>query len=79
MRDCRAPALRRDVEGLLDDIEHQLTEVTGETERLRTDMRLIRSDFDLSAEPGAGVESYDNFEERLEALPYGGVHAVQAS
>ncbi len=77
LRDHQASALRRDVEGLLEDIEHQLTEVTDETERVRMDMRLIRRDFDLAAEPGAAVENYDSFRERLEALPYGGVQAVQ--
>ncbi|MCJ1703450.1 AAA family ATPase [Rathayibacter sp. VKM Ac-2926] len=79
LRDHQASALRRDVEGLLEDIEHQLTEVTDETERVRKDMRLIRRDFDLAAEPGSVVENYDDFKERLEALPYGGVQAVQAS
>lgn len=78
LRDHRTSALRRDVEGLFEDIEHQLTEVTDETERVRKDMRLIRRDFDLAAEPGAVVENYDDFKERLEALPYGGVQAVQA-
>lgn len=79
LRDHPTSALRRDVEGLLEDIEHQLTEVTDETERVRKDMRLIRKDFDLAAEPGAVVENYDDFRELLEALPYGGVQAVQAS
>lgn len=78
LRDHRASALRRDVVGLFEDIEHQLTEVTDETERVRKDMRLIRRDFDLAAEPGAVVENYEDFKERLEALPYGGVQAVQA-
>ncbi|GAA4726584.1 hypothetical protein GCM10025782_26230 [Pedococcus ginsenosidimutans] len=79
LRDHPTSALRRDVEGLLEDIEHQLTEVTDETERVRKDMRLIRKDFDLAAEPGAILENYDEFRERLEALPYGGVQAVQGS
>lgn len=77
LRDHKSSALRRDVESLLEDIEHQLTEVTDETERVRTDIRLIRRDFDIAAEPGAHVENYDEFKERLEALPYEGVQAVQ--
>lgn len=77
LRDHQASALRRDVESLFEDIEHQLTEVTDETERVRKDMRLIRRDFDLAAEPGAVVENYGAFKERLESLPYGGVQAVQ--
>lgn len=79
LRDHPTSALRRDVEGLLEDIEHQLTEITDETERVRKDMRLIRKDFDLAAEPGAIVENYDEFKQRLGALPYGGVQAVQGS
>lgn len=79
LRDHPTSALRRDVEGLLEDIEHQLTEVTDETERVRKDIRLMRKDFDLAAEPGAIVEDYDGFRERLDALPYGGVQDVQGS
>ncbi|WP_449279171.1 ATP-dependent nuclease [Leucobacter sp. GX0328] len=78
LRDHQVSALRRDAESLFEDIEHQLTEVTDETERVRRDMRLIRRDFDLATEPGQIIENYDAFKERLQALPYGGVHAVQA-
>lgn len=78
LRDHQTSALRRDAENLFEDIEHQLTEVTDETERVRWDMRLIRRDFDLATKPGSSIENYDAFKERLQALPYGGVQAVQA-
>lgn len=79
LRDHPATALRRDAEALLEDIEGQLTEVTNETEEVRSAIRLIRSDFHLAEAPAAPVEKYDELSARLKALPYGGVRSVQAA
>lgn len=79
LRDHPATTLRRDVEALLEDIEGQLTDVTDETEEVRSAIRLMRSDFHLAEAPGAPVDEYDELKARLEALPYGGVRAAQAA
>ena len=79
LRDHPMSALRRDVDSLLEDIESQLTEVNDETEQVRAAIRMIRNDFKLSEEPGAIVADYERFKTRLEALPYGGVQAVQSA
>ncbi len=79
LRDHPTSALRRDAESLLEDIESQLIEVNEETEQVRASIRMTRRDFKLAEEPGAGIDDYENFKSRLEALPCGGLEAVQTS
>lgn len=78
LRDHPKTAARREVNKLLEDIESQLTEVTDETENMRSAIRLIRADFKLAEEPGAPVDDFETLVERLAHLTYEGVRAAQA-
>lgn len=77
LRDHQKTASRREANKLLEDIENQLTEVTDETESMRSAIRLIRADFKLTEEPGASVEDFGALVERLAHLTYEGVRAAQ--
>ena len=77
LRDHQKTASRREVNKLLEDIESQLTEVTDETESMRSAIRLIRADFKLTEEPGAPVDDFEALVERLAHLTYEGVRAAQ--
>lgn len=77
LRDHEKTASRREVNKLLEDIESQLTEVTDETESMRSAIRLIRADFKLTEEPGAPVDDFEALVERLAHLTYEGVRAAQ--
>jgi hypothetical protein len=76
-RDHKTSALRREVAILLGDIDSQLTEVTQETEGVKSALRLIAVDFKLAEDPGKAVEPFDELVRRLAQLPYEGLQAVQ--
>lgn len=77
VRDHPAASTRREVDNLLEDIEGQLTEVTDETEAMRSEIRLIRKDYSLADEPALTVDNFDDLLDRLNRLTYEGVRSVQ--
>lgn len=78
-KDHPTKARRGDVQQLLEDIVAQLEDTGAEAEKVRDDVRSIRSDFNVSTEPAASIDNYDELKRRLEALTYAPVLLVQDS
>jgi hypothetical protein len=77
LRDHPFGAKRHEVVALLEEIESQLVEVTDETEQIRTNMRLLRTEFALAEEPESNVGTFDVLVERLNDLQYAGLREAQ--
>lgn len=76
-RDHPKAVRRQDVTALMEDITAQLTDLSEENEKLRSNIRKIKADFYLLDEPTAFVEDFAGLIARLDSLPYEGLRAVQ--
>lgn len=77
LKDHPNGARRRDVQLLLEDIVAQLEETGAEAEKIRDDVRSLRTDFHISTEPATLIDDYVGLKDRLEALTYAPILEVQ--
>ena len=78
-RDHPTTAIRREADGLLDDMLEQLRDTSAAAETVRDAIRRIRADFDLEVDPTTTVDDFEGLIKALDEVVYKSVIEVQAT